>query len=44
MKKEKQKAPEVRDDKYYYASQWRLMGRKFRRHKLVEALVTKAEK
>ena len=34
MKKEKQKAPEVRDDKYYYASQWRLMGRKFRRHKL----------
>lgn len=23
-----------RDDKYYYASQWRLMGRKFRRHKL----------
>lgn len=26
-----------KDDKYYYASQWRLMGRKFRRHKLAMA-------
>ena len=34
MKKEKQRPQEVKDDKYYYASQWRLMGRKFRRHKL----------
>ena len=34
MKKEKKRPQEVRDDKYYYASQWRLMGRKFRRHRL----------
>lgn len=41
MKKirENAKAPvrsdqEKKSDKYYYASQWRLMGRKFRRHKL----------
>ncbi len=28
---------EKKSDKYYYASQWRLMGRKFRRHKLAMA-------
>ena len=28
------KQSEKRDDKYYYASQWRLMARKFRKHKL----------
>ena len=26
--------PAKKDDKYYYASQWQLMGRKFRKHKL----------
>ena len=26
-----------KDERYYYASQWRLMGRKFRRHKLAMA-------
>ncbi len=34
MKKRSKVSQEVRDDKYFYASQWRLMGRKFRRHKL----------
>lgn len=28
------RADEKKSDKYYYASQWRLMGRKFRKHKL----------
>jgi peptide/nickel transport system permease protein len=31
------KAQEKKSDKYYYASQWRLMGRKFRKHKLAMA-------
>ena len=26
-----------KDERYYYASQWRLMGRKFKRHKLAMA-------
>ena len=34
MKKRSELSQEVRDDRYFYASQWRLMGRKFRRHKL----------
>ena len=34
----KRKGNAVRkDERYYYASQWRLMGRKFRRHKLAMA-------
>ncbi|MBR3178296.1 MAG: ABC transporter permease [Clostridia bacterium] len=28
------KSQEKKSDKYYYASQWQLMGRKFRKHKL----------
>lgn len=31
------KSKEKKDNKYYYASQWRLMMRKFRRHKLAMA-------
>ena len=29
-----QAAPEKKSDQYYYASQWSLMKRKFRKHKL----------
>lgn len=34
---EKRSGQEIRDDKYYYASQWSLMLRKFRKHKLAMA-------
>ena len=33
----KRKSDIRKDEKYYYASQWRLMGRKFKRHKLAMA-------
>lgn len=34
---EKRSKQEMKDDKYYYASQWSLMLRKFRKHKLAMA-------
>ena len=33
----KRKNEARKDERYYYASQWRLMGRKFKRHKLAMA-------